>query len=187
MATDKEFIKEFRTKDEAAISRMYMQFRQAFFSYFGSHYRKSELEIDDVYQDSFTVLWQNVNSGKITEDNLKCSLTTYLIAVGRYTMMARQRRYKEIVNDEMITMYYTGKMDDADEVMAKEERYAFIRRTVMQMQEPCASILDKFYWEDKTGEEIATDMSYKNTDVVKAQKYKCMQKLKAYLKEHGIE
>jgi DNA-directed RNA polymerase specialized sigma24 family protein len=58
------------------------------------------------------------------------------------------------------------------------------------MDEPCCSLLDKFYWEELSGEEIARQMNYKNADTVKTQKYKCMQKLKValtgVLKSHNL-
>ncbi|MCI1733706.1 MAG: sigma-70 family RNA polymerase sigma factor [Bacteroidales bacterium] len=185
--TDKEFLQCLRTKNEAIISQLYVKYRNPFFGYFFSHYQKCGFDVDDVYQDSFTTLWQNVNSGKLTEESLKCSLITYLIAVGRYILMARDRKFKEIIDDEQIKKYFMGNVSDEEEVMEKEKRCAMIKETVKNIQEPCATLLDKFYWEDKSGEEIANDMGYKNTDTVKNQKYKCMQKLKTYLKEHGIE
>ena len=101
--------------------------------------------------------------------------------------MAGDRKFKEIIDDEQIKKYFMGNVSDEEEVMEKEKRCAMIKETVKNIQEPCATLLDKFYWEDKSGEEIANDMGYKNTDTVKNQKYKCMQKLKTYLKEHGIE
>ncbi len=56
-----------------------------------------------------------------------------------------------------------------------------IETEVNAMGEPCCSLLDKYYWGDKSGDEIAKELQYKNSDTVKTQKYKCMQKLKSVI------
>ena len=94
--------------------------------------------------------------------------------------MAKDRKYKEIANDTEIQKLDFVE-DDAQELEKRIEREDFVDRMVGDMKPPCSQILQMFYFDKKKGEEIAEAMGYANTDTVKTQKYKCMQKLKPLL------
>ena len=52
-----------------------------------------------------------------------------------------------------------------------------IRKYVKQMKEPCATVLGLFYFKDYSMQQIAQQMNYKNSDVAKTRKNKCMSQL----------
>jgi hypothetical protein len=95
--TDKEYIEGFLKNDEKVISSFYRSYRFMFTSHFMSKYRKDEDYVSDLFQDSCITIWSNITNKKLTPDNLTSSLSTYLISVGRFTMMAKDRKYKEII------------------------------------------------------------------------------------------
>lgn len=177
--TAKEYIIALRQNNQLIFSRLYESYRALFFGYFRKHYNKDDDYIIDLYQDACIALWQNVQNGKLTPDNLTSSLETYLIGIGKYTLMAKDRKYKEILNEHEIAAYteYYDEESLQDEIECNE----IIETTVKNMGEPCCTLLDKYYWEELSGDEIAILMNYKNADTVKTQKYKCMQKLKTVL------
>lgn len=177
--TDKEYILALQQNDEVAFTRLYESCRGRFFGYVRKAYNKNEDYIADLYQDSCVVLWQNVRRGKLTADNLTSSLETYLIGVAKFTLMARDRKYREILNDPAM-LTHAGSLNE-ESLRDEFERDRIIQSTVQDMEEPCSTLLDKYYWEDLSGEEIAGEMNYKNAGTVKTQKYKCMQKLKTVL------
>lgn len=175
--TDIEFIQGFRNNNNRVISFFYESTRRPFFSYFSAHYSKNESYIVDLFQEACTTLWRNIKRGKLTENSLTSSLFTYFIAVGRYTMMAKDRKYKEIVDDtELVKLLQIE--DDADELQRQIEQDDFICRMVNEMKPPCNVILRAYYWDGSSGAEIADECGFKNADSVKSQKYKCIQKLK---------
>lgn len=47
-----------------------------------------------------------------------------------------------------------------------------------ESREPCRSLLFAFYVQNKSMEELAEEMNYKNADTVKNVKYKCLQRLR---------
>jgi hypothetical protein len=44
--------------------------------------------------------------------------------------------------------------------------------------EPCKSLLDAYYLQKKSMQDIATEFGYTNADNAKTQKYKCLLRLK---------
>jgi RNA polymerase sigma-70 factor (ECF subfamily) len=179
MMTDKQYIIAIQNGDQRAFANLYEMHRGRFFGYIRKVFNKDDDYIADLYQDSCVVLWQNIQKGKIAPETLTSSIETYIIGVAKYTLMARDRRYKEILSDCELSSFAPAVDEEA--LRNEIERDEVIQSVVNKMGEPCCTLLDKFYWEELSGEEIADLMNYKNTDTVKTQKYKCMQKLKIVL------
>ena len=130
--TDVEYIRGFRSNDERTIAAFYKTIRPAFFAYFRTHFSKDDTYILDLFQDSCIVLWKNIQHGKLTEEGLKSALSTYFLSIGKYTMMAKDRKYKEIIDDDEL-----GKLafleDDAQELQKRIELEDFVYRMVSEM------------------------------------------------------
>ncbi len=178
--TDIEIIKGFLTNDEKVIADFYMEFKFKFCSFFRTRFAKDEEYLNDLYQDACTILWDNIHTGKLTIANLSSSLSTYLISVGKYSLMSKDRKYKEILNDDEIKKLNFVE-DDIEDFKARVEREDFVERMVSEMKSPCSDILKAFYWDRLSGEEIALKLNFSSADSVKTQKYKCMKKLKSLL------
>lgn len=65
----------------------------------------------------------------------------------------------------------------------KDERVEAIKEAFTQMQEPCHTLLTLFYYQRLPMNEVAAQLNYKNPDVAKSQKSRCMKKLKALVKQ----
>ena len=178
--TDIDFIAGFKNNDDTIISSFYKEYKDRFFSYFKAHYGKTKEYLTDLFQDSCLVLWQNIRDEKLRPDNLTSSLITYLLSVGKYTMMARDRKYKEIQDDDAIAKLRFVASDE-EELKNQIEREAYISQVVSGMKSPCAELLKAFYWDKLSGQQIAQKLGYSNADSVKTQKHKCMGKLKALI------
>ena len=177
---DTDYIAGFRCNNEAVISSFYNEFKGRCVAYFQTHYGKSDDYLIDLFQDCCLILWQNIRDGKLREDNLTSSLSTYLLSIGKYTLMARDRKYKEILDDEAISRLRFVETDE-EELKNRIEREEFISRIVAEMKSPCAELLRAFYWDRLSGQQIALKLGYSSPDSVKTQKHKCMGKLKALI------
>lgn len=174
-----------RTQNQRKIGEIYEFFKPGFFAYIRSAYSKQPDYIFDLYQDSFITLCSNISKGKLSEDTLTCSLKTYLFGIGKFTLMSRDRKYKEILDDMELKKYHLNAYEDIDNLQDELMRDEIIQKTVNEMGEPCSSLFDLFYWEGKSGAEIVevTNGKYSSPDSVKTQKYKCMQRLKVVLSD----
>ena len=177
---DSEIISGFLANDEHVISDFYKRFKFQFCTFFRTKFLKDEDYVNDLYQDACTVFWNNIQTGKLTTESLTSSLSTYLISVGKYSLMAKDRKYREITCDEEIRKLNFVE-DDAEELKKRIEREDFVERMVDDMKPPCSDILKAYYWDKLSGSEIAEKHNFSNADSVKTQKYKCIKKLKPLL------
>ncbi len=180
--TDVEYIHGFKNNDERIIAEFYKSTRASFFAYFRTHFSKDDVFIRDVFQDACIVLWNNINHGKLTEAGLTSKLSTYFLSVGKYTMMAKDRKYKEIVDDaELSKLQFIE--DDAEELRKRVELEDFVFRMVSEMRPPCNKLLKAQYWDKLSGNEIAKKYGYSGADSVKTQKSKCIKKLRPLIEK----
>lgn len=180
--TDKEKISAIRLKDEYLTGKIYGLYRDEFFLFLKNRLWKEKDVILDIYQDAFMVLCNKIYEDKLNENNLKSSLKTYLFGVGEKLAWNVNRK-----KGNMREQNFNEIQDIPDDEQGfGEENEKIIQTAVNEMGEPCHTILLKQYWEDKSGEEIAIELSYKNADTLKNQKYRCIQKLKKNLQDKII-
>jgi DNA-directed RNA polymerase specialized sigma24 family protein len=63
-------------------------------------------------------------------------------------------------------------------VEEKEQSFQQMAMALDELGEPCRSIIEGFYLNSQTMDEIRDKFGYTNTDNAKNQKYKCLQRLK---------
>ena len=192
--SDKEIIKGLFDNDSRVINSVYKEFRPKFCSYFRTRYKKDEDYVVDLFQDSFIAVYDNIQSGKLTEKCLTSSLQTYIISVGKYSLMAKDRKTHtfdqesldhEMNIDEDGNLFATKRIQKGLDNMQTDEVYYqektdledYVDRMVGSIGHPCAELLTLFYWEKKSMEEIAQKMNFSGADSAKSQKSKCMKKL----------
>ena len=176
--TDQDKIIAIKRRNEILIGKIYGLYRNEFFFFLKKRISINPDDIQEIYQDAFMVLCNKINENKLNADNLKSSLKTYLFGVGIRIAYNVNRKNGKLPKEDLPE---TIDIPD-DEPGLGEENEKIIQKAVHEMGEPCHTILVKQYWEDKSGEEIATEMNYKNKDAAKTQKYKCIQKLKGELR-----
>jgi DNA-directed RNA polymerase specialized sigma24 family protein len=176
--TDIEQISAIRSRNEYLTGKIYGFYRNEFLSFIKNKIWKDGDAILDIYQDSFLIVCKKIYENKLDETTLKSTLKTYLFGVGVKLTQNFNRKKGAFQKEDLNEI-----QDIIDEESGLgEENEKLIQTAVYQMGEPCHTILVKQYWEDKSGDEIAAEMHYKNKDAAKTQKYKCIQKLKSDLK-----
>lgn len=172
--TDHEMISAIRLRNEFLIGKIYSYYRGGFCSFIKDKLWKGDYNLQDIYQDAFMILCNKIFENKLNENTLTSSLKTYLFSVGTHLVQNLNRKKGSPSNN------VSGELPDIleEETGFDEENEKIIQTAVYAIGEPCHTILVKQYWENKSGEEIADEMNYKNKDAAKTQKYKCIQKLK---------
>lgn len=175
--TDKEYIAAFRMNDQRAITAFYDLYREPFCEWIGAKFQVRDKDsLYDVYIVTVTRLWEFIRKGKLTEQHLVKPLPHYLYGIGKHVMQETLR--KSMVPEERAQMYRIELEEDLRIDAAYETRLQLIKSVVDQMGEPCEPLLHRVYWQRMSMDAIASDLGYKNADSAKAQKYKCMEKLK---------
>ena len=60
----------------------------------------------------------------------------------------------------------------------RNEDFILMENAMAKIGEPCKSLLDAYYIQKKSMQDIAADFGYTNADNAKTQKYKCLLRLK---------
>jgi RNA polymerase sigma factor (sigma-70 family) len=153
-------------------------FRKVYVDYFGMvryliiNNSGTEDEAKDIFQEAMVVLYEKVNTGNF---ELTSSLKTWIYAVCRNKWLKQLEKKKK--------NYRFTDFEQFDAIEETEEEtnsmHESLRTSMSRLGVGCRKILLLFYYFKKSMEEIATELNYTNADNAKAQKYKCIQKLKA--------
>ncbi|MGB5646091.1 MAG: sigma-70 family RNA polymerase sigma factor, partial [Muriicola sp.] len=85
---------------DSAFKGVYEGNRELFLN-FARKYGLGDEDVLDIYQDTYIAFYENIQHGKLTE--LKSSVSTYLISIGKYKIMERLRKNsKRIENDHVL-------------------------------------------------------------------------------------
>lgn len=129
----------------------------------------------DIFQEAMIVLFENSKSDTFT---LNCQIKTYLYSVARRLWLKRLQHLKK----------YGGQVENMSEVVNVEEevevhmqrstKFHVMDKALMNLGEPCKTLLEAYYLQKKSMVEIAGSFGYTNADNAKNQKYKCLMRLK---------
>lgn len=176
----------YRTKNDHIIEEYYHGLKCEFIKNISSRYSCIPAEdINDIYNESFIELGEQIISGKLTENILTVPVGGYLYGIGKNIahsyVKPQEFIYIEEMNDENmvsdIVDIYTH-----DSSLTKED-CELIEEYVSKLAEPCSSLLKMFYYDDYTMFGIAKLKKYKSEDVAKSTKNKCMTRLKELIKK----
>ncbi len=129
----------------------------------------------DIFQEAMIVLFENSKSDTFI---LNCQIKTYLYSVARRLWLKRLQHLKK----------YSGQVENMSEVVNVEEEvevhmqrstdFYVMDKALMNLGEPCKTLLEAYYMQKKSMVEIAGSFGYTNADNAKNQKYKCLMRLK---------
>ena len=172
---DDDIIQSIRQGEDQGLIDLYSRSRHEFMSWASASFRIDEALATDAYQDAIIAMRKNIVNNKFKEGG--SSLKTYLFAIGknmilqRFKKESRETTFEDIGVIELVETPVWGESRLSD-------RQQSIRDAVGKLQEPCLSIIRMFYYHRFSMEVIAARLNYKNGQVVKSQKSRCMQKLK---------
>jgi RNA polymerase sigma-70 factor (ECF subfamily) len=162
-----------RNDGEKALDMLYRSYKDEFFN-FGRQYLTVEDDISDVYQDSVIILYEKVTSGQLTQ--LTCSIKTYLFSIGKHLMINRYKSIQRTKFDGFEEIDLEGTVDVyPPELTPQAEK---LKKIVLKLEEGCQKILTLFYYRNFDLESIAIELGYKNANVVKSHKARCMKHLR---------
>ena len=132
------------------------------------HSRFSALEpaeIQDLYQETYIAVWQNINKGTVREDTI---WSTYILTIGmRQACKYLRDNGKEARMTELSERKMLSEIDEEfSEYSNDPELVRILNETIDSMKEPGRSIIKMTYFEGLTSNEIAEQLGYANGRVV---------------------
>jgi RNA polymerase sigma factor (sigma-70 family) len=130
----------------------------------------------DIFQEAMMVLYDKARSGSF---ELNCQIRTYLYSVARRLWLKKlnqSNRHTADFDDTNETQIAVD--NDVVEHEQKDAEFEMMHAAISTLGEPCKSLLEAFYFKNRSMQEIAEDFGYTNAENAKTQKYKCLMRLK---------
>ncbi len=182
-----DIIAKIKAGDEEEIVSLYTSYRNDFIHWAGFKFQLSREEALDIFQDTLVSFYDSIKQGKLTE--IHYSIKTYLYAIAKH-MIYNKLKYDKKFKPDQDDFETFSSVESTDEPLILTERKKIMVALLAQMREPCATLLRLFYFDAFSMEAIASKLHYKNTDVVKTQKLRCIKELKrkveSYFKKGDI-
>ena len=151
------------------------------------HFSLSRIDCEDIFQESFIILYQNYIDGKL--GNMTASLSTYFNAICRNKALQKIRESASEINiideypnsmkdefeDERIDKLLALE-DDSESVEIRKEAWGC--EIVRELPDPCDKILWGFYRDGFSMKTLAEMYNYKNEGSVKVTKPRCSEKFR---------
>lgn len=128
----------------------------------------------DIFQEAMVVLYEKVQSGTF---ELNCLIRTFLYSVSRRLWL------KKLVHQNRFSLSeaHEDQIAVENEVEDHEKRnvdFQMMEKAMHNLGEPCKTLLEAFYLQKRSMQEIAAVFGYTNAENAKNQKYKCLLRLK---------
>jgi DNA-directed RNA polymerase specialized sigma24 family protein len=68
--------------------------------------------------------------------------------------------------------------EEMEEHEKRQDEFTMMEKAMSGLGEPCKSLLEAFYMQKRSMQDIATGFGYTNAENAKNQKYKCLMRLK---------
>lgn len=175
---DQQLIEQIKKGDEKSVVRVYQLHKSGFIHWAQVNYKIDDASAADAFQDAVVCLYSNIIKGRL--ENLTSSLKTYLYAIGKN--IVRKKLQQPIALDKDDLWIIENLKAEPIDHFAASERQQFVARLMDTIGEPCKTILRLFYFKGFTMEAIAKVLDYKNENVAKTQKLRCLTHLKGMVK-----
>ena len=129
----------------------------------------------DIFQEAMIVLFEKVRSGSL---ELNCQIKTYLYSVCRRLWLKKLMHQSRFLIAEGAELEMVSVEEDMDEHERQNADFILMEKAIGNLGEPCKSLLEAFYMQKRSMQEIASSFGYTNPDNAKNQKYKCLMRLK---------
>ena len=175
--TDEQFIDGLRSGNNEVLSALYRKYYTLVLKFIVNN-SGTEEAAQDIYQETVIVLYENVQKQGFS---LNCQLQTYIYSVAKRLWLKQLKKngktflFKD--DDENEVADVSAEMQDH---AAKEQEIEKMNKSLLELGEPCATLIKDFYVHKMNMDEIAEKFGYTNADNAKNQKYKCLQRLKRH-------
>lgn len=128
----------------------------------------------DIFQEAIIVLYEKARSDNF---ELNCQIKTFVYSVSRRLWLKRLMHQNRFSLSETSEEHVVVE-EDVEEHEKRNTEFTMMERAMGGLGEPCKSLLEAFYLQKRSMQEIAGSFGYTNAENAKNQKYKCLVRLK---------
>lgn len=195
--SDSQIVEAYQTGDRKLQSKWYDRCRDQFGKGTSRYCGITDFELEDLFQNSFVLLWKKIDSGQIYVADSMVRVTTaggdkpiedlmgYFMRIVKNKYLEHLRSGKSVmqINEEIVSdrelideLYW----DEDPEV----EKDRLVIHCLQSLPKSCVEILTLFYYEKKSLDQILAERPENNSyDGLKSRKSKCMSSLRKKITE----
>jgi len=172
-----EWLQSVLNGNKTALSLLYKAYRKPFVGWLMNYTGCSQDTALDIFQDSVIALYENIRFKGFTK--FEKSIRNYLFGIGKRiytTKIGRKKMQTTSLDNQLLE---TEDLNiPADEQVELDEQSKIMLQLLKKMPQVCRSIIYRYYYRKMKLKDIASELKYKNENVVKVKKSQCMKKLK---------
>ncbi|TCC91117.1 sigma-70 family RNA polymerase sigma factor [Pedobacter hiemivivus] len=172
--TDREVVLGILNNSEEALNKLYAGYFPMILQFILNN-NGDEDDAKDVYQEGIIVLYNKIKSGNF---ELSSKLKTYIYSVCRRIWLKKLSQQSKKSNDVTDFDDLISVEEDVEQHEEKDRQFDKMQSALLHLGEPCKTIIQDFYINNLSMQDICEKFGYTNTDNAKTQKYKCLQRLK---------
>ncbi|MCH8233980.1 MAG: sigma-70 family RNA polymerase sigma factor [Bacteroidetes bacterium] len=164
--------------DDKWLDAIYRENKEKFISWGKQQYNFDKDALEDVFQRTMISFYENIYYNKI--DKLESSLSTYLFGIGKNLILKEFRENKKVQDHRFRLQEHWNFIHLPESDL--EKTYEAVKEVLDATKEPCKTIIESYYLKGMSIDGIAKQQGYKNADVVKTQKSRCLKVFKEAVK-----
>jgi len=165
--------------DQEALAEVYSEFREGFIHWITNTHQCNKDEAVEIFQHAILTFYENVVEGSF-EQLKSTGIKTYLYSIGKNKLLGDYRKNMRITSTDSINAEEPFEFaTDVEHI--KAQKLETIKNAIQELGDPCRKLLELYYFNNLSSDEIAEVMDYKNGNTVKNLKYKCIQRIKKVL------
>jgi RNA polymerase sigma factor (sigma-70 family) len=172
--TDREVVLGILNNSEEALNKLYTGYFPMILQFILNN-NGDEDDAKDVYQEGIIVLYNKIRSGNF---ELSSKLKTYIYSVCRRIWLKKLSQQSKKSSDVTDFDDLISVEEDVEQHEEKDRQFDKMQSALLHLGEPCKTIIQDFYINNLSMQDICEKFGYTNTDNAKTQKYKCLQRLK---------
>ena len=182
--TDDQFISGLKANNNEILNALYKKYYHLVLKLVVNNSGNSDLA-QDLYQETIIAVYENIQKPQF---QLNCQLQTYIYSIAKRLWLKQLKKngntylFKEDEENDLIDV-----TEDVGFYIEKETNIRKMNSSLALLGEPCKTLIQEFYVNKRSMDEIAEKFGYTNADNAKTQKYKCLQRLKKYFFEKEID
>jgi RNA polymerase sigma-70 factor (ECF subfamily) len=169
-SSDEALIERIADRDQLAMRTLFARYRVALYRWL-LRLVSDTATAEDLLSEVFLDVWRHA---AVFEG--RSSASTWLLAIARNKAISARRRRPDVELNDELTSTLADPADDPELMLEKKDRDEVLRRSVAQLSQGHAEIIDLVYYHGKSVNEVAEVMGL-NAATVKTRMFYARKKL----------
>jgi len=169
-SSDEALIERIADRDQLAMRTLFARYRVALYRWL-LRLVSDTATAEDLLSEVFLDVWRHA---AVFEG--RSSVSTWLLAIARNKAISARRRRPDVELNDELTSTLADPADDPELMLEKKDREEVLRRSVAQLSQGHAEIIDLVYYHGKSVNEVA-EVTGLNAATVKTRMFYARKKL----------